>query len=182
MQKILCPDIVMIYYLMNNWFAQLLKMLHMLVCVTFLTIISNFPKYSCVLNCCSECSGFFVPDADINCKEYLNLSFICFHHYKNISSCSLQKHLFPEHEKAYNSYMNLEIFEKGNVTTHKILVLKSCRILDFHLEYYIPAIEKLAFHLPNIYILGGNYCTGKQHDMFVSQQNKFDWKFKRDYA
>ena len=27
-----------------------------------------------------------------------------------------------------------------------------------------------------------NHFAGKRHDMFVSRQNKFDWKFKRDYT
>ena len=45
--------------------------------------------------------------------------------------------------------MNIEIFDKGKVTTHKSLVLKSCSIMDFHSEYYIPVIEKrfLIFHM-----------------------------------
>ena len=50
--------------------------------------------------------------------------------------------------------MNLENVKKGKVTTRKILVLKSCSILDLHSEYYIPDIEKLNFHLTHVYILG----------------------------
>ena len=50
--------------------------------------------------------------------------------------------------------MNIENFDKVKVITRKILVLKSFRILDFCYESYIPEIEKLAFHLPHIKILG----------------------------
>ena len=50
--------------------------------------------------------------------------------------------------------MNIENVNKVKFTTRKILALKLCRILDFHSEYYIPEIEKLAFHLSYIYILG----------------------------
>ena len=60
--------------------------------------------------------------------------------------------------------------------------MKSCSILDFHSEYYIPEIEILVFHYPHVYIFGRNKCEGKQHDIFVSQQNKFDCKCTRDYA
>ena len=35
--------------------------------------------------------------------------------------------------------------EKGRVTTRKILVLKSCSIVDFYPEYYIPEIENGLF-------------------------------------
>ena len=82
----------------------------------------------------------------------------------------MHKYLFPEHGKSCPSCMNIE----GKVTTRKSLVLKSCRILDFHSEYYIPAIGKLDFHLPHVYILGKNYGEGKLHYMFVSWHNTFD--------
>ena len=65
--------------------------------------------------------------------------------------------------------MNLENVEKGKVTKRKSLVLKSCSILDFHSECYIPAIEKLDFCLPHVYILGKNHCAGKRNDMFLSR-------------
>ena len=40
----------------------------------------KLPKCSCVLNCCSECNGVFVPDAENNCEEDVNLPLIIFHH------------------------------------------------------------------------------------------------------
>ena len=51
----------------------------------------KFPKWSCVLNCCIECPGVFIPNAKINGYKYLNLPFIIFHHYKNIISCYSHK-------------------------------------------------------------------------------------------
>ena len=78
--------------------------------------------------------------------------------------------------------MNLENVDKLKVTTQKSLVLKSCRILDFHSEYYISKIKILDFYLPHVYILGKNNCLGKQHGVFVSRHNKFDSKCKCDHA
>ena len=72
--------------------------------------------------------------------------------------------------------MNIENPEKGKFTARKSTVLRSCSILDFHLEYYIPEIENLNFHLPHAYIIGKNNCAGKQHDIFVIRHNKFDLK------
>ena len=80
--------------------------------------------------------------------------FFCFHCYNNIISCYLHKNLFPENLKTCTSWMNMENFEERKVTTWKIIVLKSCSILDFCSEYYITEIEKLDFHLPHVYILG----------------------------
>ena len=84
----------------------------------------------------------------------MNLPFIPFYHCVNISSFYLHKQLLPEHGKTCPQFMNIENVDKEKVTTRKLLDLESCRILDFHSEYYIPKIEKLAFRLPHVYILG----------------------------
>ena len=143
---------------------------------------SNFPKWSSVLNCCSECTGVFVLDTEISCEDDANVTFIQFYHYKNISSFYFQKQLLPGHGKTYPSCTNIENSENGKVSTRKSIVLKSCSILDLHSEYYIPAIEKLAVHLPHVYILGVNNFSSKRNDIFVSKHNIFDHKCTRDYA
>ena len=72
--------------------------------------------------------------------------------------------------------MNLEHIDKVKVTTRNSLILKSCKIIDFHWDYYIPSIEKLDCHIPHVYIFGKNHCEGKWNDMFLSWHNKYDWK------
>ena len=57
--EIFFPVMVMLYYLMENRLFRVPKMMHFPVCVNFLTKISNFPKWSCVLNWWSECPGSF---------------------------------------------------------------------------------------------------------------------------
>ena len=55
-------------------------------------------------------------------------------------------------------------------------------IYDFSTSLYIPAIQKLAFHLPNVSILGTNHrgeirCTAFKHcELFQ------DVLYHRDYA
>ena len=45
-------------------------------------------------------------------------------------------------------------------------------ISDPHTSFYIPAIQKLAFHLPHVRILGTNHCSEmrrtafKRHELF----------------
>ena len=85
-----------------------------------------------MLNCCSECPGAFVPDAEINGDKNVDLPFAHFYHYENISSFYLHKHIFPDHGKTCPMCMNLENVEKGKVTTWKSFVLKLYSILDFH--------------------------------------------------
>ena len=60
-----------------------------------------------------------------------------------------------------------EMLRKERVTTWKIIVLKSCNILDSHSEYYIPEIENWIFICHMFTSLGKNHCTGKWHAMFV---------------
>ena len=77
MQKILCSDIVTLYYLMENWFIHVLKMPHFSVFVTFLKHI-NIPKWSFVSDWCSECTGVYLPDAEMNGDEDVDLPLIFF--------------------------------------------------------------------------------------------------------
>ena len=51
----------------------------------------KFPKWSCVLNCYSECPGIFFPGEEMNCDKNVDLPFIKFHHYENLISWYFQK-------------------------------------------------------------------------------------------
>ena len=99
MQKILRPDMVNCNHPMNNQFINVLKILRLQACVIVTTNISNFSKWSCVLNCCSEFPGVFVTNSEINGDGYLDLPFIHFHHYQSTRSCSFHNQLLPEHGK-----------------------------------------------------------------------------------
>ena len=77
----------------------------------------KLPKWSCVLNVCSECTGAFAPDTKISGDKDMDRSLI-FCRYENMSCGSLHNQLLPE-----KPCMNLETFDKGKVTTRKILVL-----------------------------------------------------------
>ena len=118
----------------------------------------------------------------MNGEKYVDLPFIHLNHYENASSCSLNKHILPEHGKTCTLWINTENFKNGKVATRENIVLKSCSILDFHSEYYVPEIEKLDYHLPHVYILGGNDCEGKCHDIFVSRNSKFYCKCTHNYV
>ena len=60
---------------------------------------------------------FFVPDTEIDDKDDLNLSFIRFHIYVNISSFYLHKQILSDHSKTYPSCMNIENIDRVKVTT-----------------------------------------------------------------
>ena len=49
-------------------------------------------------------------------------------------------------------------YEFRKIYTRKEPVMTETTIYDFHTSFYIPAIQKLAFHLPHVRILGTNHC------------------------
>ena len=53
---------------------------------------------------------------------------------------------------------------------------------DFHTRLYIPAIHKLAFHLPHVRILGTNHCGKLRRTAFKRRELFQDVLCRRDYA
>ena len=54
-------------------------------------------------------------------------------------------------------------------------------ILYFHTSLYIPAIQKLAFHLPHVRILGTNNCGEIRRTAFKRRELFQDVLRYRDY-
>ena len=61
-----------------------------------------------------------------------------------------------------------------------MLIEKS--ITQFHEKFYIPEIQKLAFHLPHVRILGNLHCDKERHDEYKRRRNLYDVLYRRDYA
>ena len=55
-------------------------------------------------------------------------------------------------------------------------------ISDFHTSFYIPDIQKLAFHLPHVRILGTNHCDELRRTAFKRREIFKDLLCRRDYA
>ena len=55
-------------------------------------------------------------------------------------------------------------------------------ISDFHTSFYIPAIQKLAFHLPHLRILGTNHCGELRRTDFKRRELFQDVLCRRYYA
>ena len=66
--------------------------------------------------------------------------------------------------------------------TRKELVMMETTISDFHIIFYIPAIQKLAFHLPYVRILSTNHC-GEMRRIDLKRRELFQYVIcRRDYA
>ena len=55
-------------------------------------------------------------------------------------------------------------------------------ISEFHIRYYIPDIQKLAFHLPRMRILGKNHCGEMRRTAFKQRELFQDVLCRCDYA
>ena len=55
-------------------------------------------------------------------------------------------------------------------------------IYNFHTSFYIPEIQKLAFHIPHVKILGTNNCGDSHRTVFKLSQSFQDMLCHRDYA
>ena len=56
------------------------------------------------------------------------------------------------------------------ICTRKELMMMETTISDFHNSLYIPAIQKLAFHLPHVRILGTNHCGEMRRTAFKRRE------------
>ena len=58
--------------------------------------------------------------------------------------------------------------------TIKELVIMETYIADFYTIFYIPEIQKLAFHLPHVLIIGTNHCGNTRREAFKCLSTKQD--------
>ena len=108
---------------------------------------------------------------------------IRFHIYHIIGHCN-SNGIIPFKEKKI-CYMCKQESSSDNSTkiyTRKELVMMETNISDFHTSFYIPAIPKLAFHLPHVHILGTNHCGAIRRKAFKLRELFQDVLCCRDYA
>ena len=55
-------------------------------------------------------------------------------------------------------------------------------IYEFHTSFYVPAIQKLAFHLPYVRMLGTNHCGAMRHTSFKRHELFQEVSYRHDYA
>ena len=72
--------------------------------------------------------------------------------------------------------------DSTKIYTIKELVMMETTISGFCNSFHIPAIQKLAFHLPHVRILGTNHCGAMRRKAFKRRELFQDVLFRRDYA
>ena len=72
--------------------------------------------------------------------------------------------------------------KSAKIYTRKELVMMETKISGFRTSFYIPAIQKLAFHLPHVRIFGTNHCGKMRHTSFKRRELFQDVICSHDYA
>ena len=72
--------------------------------------------------------------------------------------------------------------QSTKISTRKELVMMETNISNFHTSFNISAIQKLAFHILHLQILGTNRCDDSRRTAFKRRETFQDVLCCRDYA
>ena len=117
------------------------------------------PHWKFLLRYCAKFPRINLPDQEID-DRYPNTSpSIRFHIYHMIARCTKHGSLLLSDKKSCCKFQ--QDTASGQSTTiypRKELVIMETTISNLHTSFYIPEIQKLAFQIPHVQILGANHC------------------------
>ena len=140
------------------------------------------PHWKYVLRCCAEFPCINFPDQETTKKHDETTPSIRFHIY-HITARFTAHSIIPLNEKkiCYMCKQESSPDKSTKIYTRKYLVIMETTIYDFHTSFYIPAIQKLAFHLPHVSILGTNHFGETRRTAFKQRELFQDVLCRRDY-
>ena len=127
----------------------------------------SLTHWKCVMQCCSKFPSINLPDQETDDQYPDNSPSIRFHLYHIIALCT--KHgIFPLTDKNICRKCKQDTVsgQSTKIYTRKELVVMETTIYNFHTSLYIPEIQKLAFHIPHVQILGTNHCGDSRRTTF----------------
>ena len=141
------------------------------------------PHWKCVMRCCADCPCINLPDQEIDNQFSDTTPSIRFQIYNIIASCTAHGRIPLKYKKICHMCKQESSSNKSTkIYTRKELVMTDTTIYDFRTSFYIPAIQKLAFHLPHVRILGTNHCGEMRRTAFKRHELYQDVLCRRDYA
>ena len=114
------------------------------------------PHLKCVLRCCADCPCINIPDKEIDKNRnepYPQLGFTF------ITPLDVVLLMVEFHWKTKKYHMCKQKYSSDKSTktyTRKELVMTETKTYYFHASFSITSIQKLAFHLSHVRILGTN--------------------------
>ena len=152
---------------MDVIFITLLQICICQKCVPVAHTILGYHTVNIYYIVAKKCPGFSIPCQDINIDATNTCSTIRFHIYRYVSFFT-DNDICPCKERKICSMCSTGISSvtPWKVCTQKELVLLETLISEFHHKYYIPEIQKLSFHFPDLRIHGTLHCGKELHESF----------------
>ena len=129
------------------------------------------PHWKFVLQCCAKCPSINLPDQETD-DQYPDTSpSIIFHIYHLISRYTKYGRLpLIDKKRCLQCQQNPASGKSTKIFTRKELVMTETTIFNFHTSFYIPEIHKLAFHIPQVQILGTDHCGDSRRTAFKCRE------------
>ena len=118
-----------------------------------------FPHWEYLLICCVKHQCVNIPEQETYDKYSDTTPSIRFYIYYLIARCAVHGRLPLNDKGNFRMCKQYYVSEQSTkIYTRKALVMMETTISNFCKNFYIPEIQKFAFHLPHVRILGTNHC------------------------
>ena len=125
------------------------------------------PHWKCVLRCCAKYPSINIPDQETDDKHPNPSHSIRFHIYHMVACFTKHGRLpLTDKKNCCECQQDTASGQSTNIYTIKELVMMETTISNFHTSFYILEIQKLAFHIPHVQILGTNHCGDSHQTAF----------------
>ena len=125
------------------------------------------PHCKFVLRCCDEFPCINLPHQETDNQYSDTTPSIRFLIYHIIARCTAHGRIPLKDKKiCYMCEQESSWEESTKIYAKEELVMLETKIYDFHISFYILSIQKLAFHLPHVRILGTNHCGAMRRTVF----------------
>ena len=132
---------------------------HKLHCAHILSLIMHCHTENVYCGFFSDCPCINFPDQEIDHQNSDTTPSIRFHIYHIIARCTAHGKIPLKKKKiCYMCKQESSSYVSTKIYIIKELVMMETTISHFHTSFYITAIQKLAFQLPHVCILGTNHC------------------------
>ena len=115
---------------------------------------------------CRDTDDMF-PDQETDDHYPVTSPSIRFHIHNLIARCTKHGRLPLTDKKSCCKFQqDSASVQSTKIYTRKELVMMETTIYNFHTIFYILAIQKLAFHIPHVQIMGKNHCDDSRQNSF----------------
>ena len=150
----------------RNIYAKTYDMAKAIMCA-YSQSYHALPHWKCVWRCCSKFPRINLPEQETDDQYTETIPSIRFCIYHLITRCIKNGRLpLTDNKSCHKFRHDYDSVQYTDIYTRKELVMMETTISNFHTSFYIPAIQKLAFYIPQIQIMGTNHCGDSRRTSF----------------